>query len=155
MKKIKIFVFNIDHAIDIITNSSSELFVLQGKTKEIVNEMILNQYPNYTDEYEELKNISELTTEELDTYISYKYYTYQRNNKHSLFDLDPSILWKNYNNKNEVKYWYPELTEEGAKLIKEKISPNNDLWFLFSIDENPNWDFQEKLETIATRYHLG
>jgi glycosyltransferase involved in cell wall biosynthesis len=24
-----------------------------------------------------------------------------------------------------------------------------------SLDENPNWDYQEKLSEIADRYHLG
>ena len=37
----KIFEFNIDNTIDIITNSSSELFVLQGRTKELVESMIV------------------------------------------------------------------------------------------------------------------
>ena len=35
------------------------------------------------------------------------------------------------------------------------ISPKKDMYFLFSIDENPEWEEQEKLELISTRYHLG
>lgn len=37
MKKKVIFTIKVNHSIDIITNSSSELFVLEGQTKEIVD----------------------------------------------------------------------------------------------------------------------
>lgn len=159
MKK-TVFELNIDHVIDIITNSSSELFVLEGKSKDIVKDMIISLYPDYLTEYDELKSIDELTTSELDTYISYKYdidYTYRKTNSkyENLFGIDPNILWQNYSNKENEKYWYHTLSEVGAIEIKKKLKEQGNLFFLFSIDENPKWDYQEKLQQIAIRYHLG
>ena len=65
----KIFEFNVDNTIDIITNSSSELFVLKGKTKEIVEEMIREVYPSFEDEYK-LVTIEEYDEDDLSTYIN-------------------------------------------------------------------------------------
>lgn len=39
------------------------------------------------------------------------------------------------------------------KKIKTMIDKN--LYFLFSLNENPNWEYQQKLEEVSTRYHLG
>lgn len=39
---------------------------------------------------------------------------------------------------------YPFLREN----ISERV-------LLFSKDENPDWDYQEKLMEVAERYHLG
>jgi len=39
--------------------------------------------------------------------------------------------------------------------IKNKIDPKREMYFLYSIDENPDWDMQEKLQKIMRRYHLG
>ena len=37
----------------------------------------------------------------------------------------------------------------------QDLDPEQKLWFLFSINENPNWEMQENLMNIGTRYHLG
>lgn len=154
MKK-TIFTLNVDHIIDIITNSSSELFVLEGNSFDEVANMIAELYPNYTDEYE-LKSTKELTADELDTYLDYKgYYNGQRELPDSIFNIAPELLWKDWKNRFSEKYYYKSLTESGAELVKEKMDPKNKMFFLFSLDENPDWDYQEKLMEIATRYHLG
>lgn len=154
MKK-TIFTLNVDHIIDIITNSSSELFVLEGNSFKEVANMIAEVYPDYTSEYE-LKTTKELTPDELDTYLDYKgYYNGQDRLPDSIFNIAPELLWKNWKNRNKEKYYYKSLTESGAELVKEKMDPKNKMFFLFSLDENPDWDYQEKLMEIATRYHLG
>ena len=56
-----LIVISVNNVIDIITNSSSELFVLKGETKEIVTEMIRDIYPDFESDYESLKHISELS----------------------------------------------------------------------------------------------
>ena len=153
-----IITFNVNHAIDIITNSSSELFVLQGKTKEIVEDMILNVYPEYKTEYAEICNITELSTDNFETYLSYVYRDWNDDTKLSLskrFNIAPEILYSNYSKKDTEKYWWPILSDDGANQIKKIIDPNNEMYFLFSKDENPNWDMQEKLWSIGDRYHLG
>ena len=70
-QKKQLIAIKVNNVIDIITNSSDALFVLQGKTKEIVNEMIENIYPNYRDEYQELKDIRDFTDEEIDTFLQW------------------------------------------------------------------------------------
>ena len=42
-------------------------------------------------------------------------------------------------------------TREEAELL----DPNGQIFLMFSIKDNPNWDMQEKLMEIGTRYHLG
>lgn len=154
MKK-TIFTLNVDHVIDIITNSSSELFVLEADTLKIAAKMIAEVYPDYTSEYE-LKTTKELTPDELNTYLDYKgYYNGQRELPDSIFNIAPELLWKNWNNRFDRKYYHKSISDSGAELVKEKMDPKNKMFFLFSLDENPDWDYQEKLMEIATRYHLG
>lgn len=69
----KLFIFQPHHLIDIITNSSSELFVLKGQTKEAVREMIANVYPEYLNEYSDLQSSEEMDIDKLATYIRYAY----------------------------------------------------------------------------------
>jgi len=66
-----IFAATIQSVIDVITNSSSELFVGKFNCKEELEKMIKEIYPNYLSEYQELKNIDELTVDDLDCYVQY------------------------------------------------------------------------------------
>lgn len=50
---------------------------------------------------------------------------------------------------------YSFVTDENREEVINKICPQKDMYFLFSINENPNWEMQEKLMLIMTRYHLG
>lgn len=162
MKKV-LFAFNVSNIINLITNSSSELFVLEGETREIVQEMIESTYSGYRSEYEEVKSTAELTKEELDTYISYKYHSwsYDRDETDrgarysSICGVEPKDLYEGWKNRNKEKFWYGNLSESGAEKLKKAMDPDNNMWFLFSIDENPNWDMQEELMCIGERYHLG
>lgn len=170
-----IFTMNISNTIDLITNSSSELFVLKGKTKDVIIELLDNIYPDWRKEYEEPKNISELTVGELETYFSYacspdmwpnskKDYPvfsgfsfdelYEKENSESGFNRGGYKL-KNNVVSPESKWDDNFVTEENIKEISKKLSPNMDMWFLFSLNENPNWEMQEKLMCVADRYHLG
>jgi hypothetical protein len=47
------------------------------------------------------------------------------------------------------------VTEENRAEMVERIDPDRKLWFIFSSIENPNYEMQERLMSIATRYHLG
>lgn len=66
-----IFTFNPHSMVDIITNSSSELFVFKGKSKELVEEMIRELYPDYLREYRQLVHIDELDAKWLNQYLDY------------------------------------------------------------------------------------
>jgi len=176
MSKKVIFKFNIDNIINIITNSSSELFVLDGETKEIVSEMIKEVYPEYLNEYEEIKSIDDLSADDLDNYFSYAcsphMWPASKGNYPILngFTFDELYAPKSDkpawngelqyelidNRKDETTKWnYAFVTEENLEEIKDKLDPNRKMHFLFSIDDNPNWDMQEELMAIGERHHLG
>lgn len=157
--KRKLFIFNVDNVIDIITNSSSELFVLEAETEEIVKEMVKSAHSSYENEYEQPILTKDLTLEQLETYRNYALEGWSdfRNSKkdYSVLGIAPELLYSNWLEKDAEKYWYPKLSEEGAVLLKKAIDPENKVWFMFSFEENPDWERQESLMSIASRYHLG
>ena len=154
MDKKLLFTINVHSFVDVITNSSSELFVESSNSKETLIALIKEVYPRYLDEYEELRSLDELSTGELEQYISYAYEHYSNPMKLSKkFDIDPIMLYSNWSEKDTARYWFPRISDVGYELIKERLNPN--LYFLFSIDDNPEWEMQEKLMLIMNRYHLG
>jgi len=170
-----IFTMNITNTIDLITNSSSELFVLKGGTKEAIMQMLDNIDTSWRNEYEEPKNILELSIDELDTYFSYacsahcfparksNYPVLNGFTFDELYEADGKecawngeIQYKLRNNKQRDCEWDRDFViEDNRTEVINKLNPNHDMWFLFSFDENPNWDLQEKIEGIADRFHLG
>lgn len=168
-----IFTINVSNTIDLITNSSSELFVLKGKTKEVIIELLNTVYPDWEKEYEFPKAIVELSPNELNTYFSYacsphmwpntkKDYPVLKGFKfEELYEKETGEFNRGgYKLKNNVvnpsSKWDDDfVTEENIGEILNKLSPNLDMWFLFSKNENPNWEMQEKLMEVADRYHLG
>jgi hypothetical protein len=173
MKKKTIFTINVNHSIDLITNSSSELFVLQGQTKEIVEELVRNVYPDYKNEYEDVKHISEMSASDLDNFFSYATGShiwpankndyripngftfeevYEPDGKEPAWNKQ--IQYKVKNNDPNCK-WGNFVTEENKEWFLNKFDPERKLFFLYSLDENPNWDMQEKLMEVGERYHLG
>ncbi len=172
----KIIIFNVDNVIDVITNSSSELFVLEAESESIVKEMISSAYPEYLNEYEEIKNIVDLSIDQLDNFMDYMCHShtwpaekrdYPVPDGFTFDELyepesdkpawNGSLQYKLRNNVvNPTHKWDSSfVTEENKESIIQKLSPKKDTWFLFSIDENPDYEYQEKLECIGTRYHLG
>jgi hypothetical protein len=147
--------------IDVITNSSSELFVGKAQEKQDIINMIKSAYPDYLNEYLEIKSTKELDNDDLETYISYHYNSWSNNlqtlehnlidgfSVEEMYDYHPNSEWDKYQLK------YPLVTDKNRDKIIKGIDPNEDMYFLFSIDSNPDWDMQEKLEQFMTRYHLG
>ena len=170
MKKI-FFKIKVDNVVDLITNSSSELFVLQGNTKAIVEEMIKDIYPDYLEEYDELKSIRECSNSDIDMFLHYKcslsFYPCKKSDYvvldgftfDEMYDAEkPSYgNYISYSLKNNGTKKYDDffVTDENRERILNSLDPNNNTYFLYSLDENPNWDFQEKLQNIGERFHLG
>ena len=118
--------------------------------------MLESVYPNYRNEYEEVKHLSELTDDEFELFVDYEFSNWGTNNDFYLadkFNVKPEIMYSNIEHYGENKYWYGRLSDEGMEIIKSSM--NQDSYFLFSIDENPNWEKQELLMNIGKRYHLG
>ena len=154
MTKRKLLVFNVSNAMDLITNSSSELFILSGNNMNEVKSLIESVYPNYLSEYQEVVSIDNISEEELDTYLTYEYNTWDdKLTLSKVFNIDPNVLYSNYSDFETKKYWHGRISDVGYSLIREKLP--KDMYFLYSINENPNWEMQENLMNIATRYHLG
>lgn len=165
MKK-TLFTIQVDNHIDLITNSSSELFVLKGKTKETIKEMLVAIYPDYRSEYEEIRHISELTIDELRSFMWYSTGAniWPTDNKNDYRLIDGFTFDELYESDGRGPAWNGQIQYQlkndfieslGIDEIIHRIDPDKSLYFLYSIDENPNWEMQEKLETIGKRYHLG
>lgn len=170
-----LFKIQVDNQIDLITNSSSELFVLNGDSLETVEKLISTIYPEYRTEYEEpicLKHASSETIKYyfdwIETYRNYdsSYYRLPQEERREQkileavsiaerFEIPPGEFYTNWEERKTARWWYPDISEKGARKIAETLDPEGKTFLLYSIDENPNWEMQEKLENIATRYHLG
>ncbi len=180
-----LIVISVNNVIDIITNSSSELFVLKGETKEIVTEMIRDIYPDFESDYESLKHISELSNNEIDTLLEYHCSANCWPSRKSMLPIlkgyafdelyEPERNWKTgelnppawngeiqYKLKNNLSVIYdgtyqPSLfvTDENRDRVIKAIEDSIGNYFLYSINDNPDWDYQEKLMEIGHRYHLG
>jgi hypothetical protein len=169
-KKAVIFAQRVHSAVDVITNSSSELFVGESDSLELMKGIISEIYPDYLNEYEELKGIDDLTASELNTYICYVCSPHMWPATKSMYPVLPGFTFDElYEPEDEGKpAWnghvqyrlrrnerWRFVTEENIEEIKRKLDPDKRLYFLFSIDENPNWDMQEQLENVMNRIHLG
>jgi hypothetical protein len=66
-----LFIINPHSIIDLITNSSTELFVMKGSEKKHVEEIIKAIYPNYLTEYEPLLDVKDFSIEELDNFLGW------------------------------------------------------------------------------------
>lgn len=165
-----LFVLKPHSIVDIITNSSSELFVGTAQSKETIKELIEAAYPDYLEEYDEIKNITELTSDELDTYFqyacSYGIWPCSKMDMPILNGFTFEELYEakdggkpawngsvQYELKNNNRYNF--VTEENFEEFKNKLDPDKEIYFLFSKSDNPDWDYQEKLEMFMERFHLG
>lgn len=162
-----LFVFQMQSFTDVVTNSSSELFVFTGTTN-IVNDLLNASVPGWEDEYETPKSVEELYPDELAAYLSYAYSNYDWNRRITRetslqtrwakeFNIDPNDLYENYQewdpSSENWKISHLRLKKGWDKLIKQKLNPH--LVFVFSRGENPNYERQEIIGTFGTRYHLG
>lgn len=175
-----LFSFNVQSFSDVITNSSSELFVFGANSTEEVKQMLDNIVPGWENEYEPPIKFSDMSPELQGEYISwvnddlyfdeYKYKSIEGFNQaiirkyHKLTCLPKSEIPKLFENWNQcelndnTKFTYYffrlQLSEFGLKVFKDKYCDDICLW---SIDENPDWSRQEKIMDWCggRRYHLG
>jgi hypothetical protein len=174
MKK-TLIVFNVDNHIDLITNSSSELFVLEGETLETVKEMVSSVYPDYLNEYSDVICLKDASDEEIKTYMYYisdnndswnitRNMSLEDKRKYKIEELEltaqkygmkPSKFYSNWKNRNKDKWFFGQVSSEGYKAVRNILDPNGKIFLLFSDGENPDYDMQENLSEIGIRYHLG
>lgn len=175
-----LFVFNIQSCSDVITNSSSELFVFNSDSVKNVKEILDHGAPGWQNEYGYPIKFSDMSEDQQIDYIDwmlndlyfddFKYETPQNFNEaiirkyHKLTCLPKEEIPKLFDNWNDfelndstdIRYYYFKLrlSDYGLKVFKDKYCDDICLW---SLDENPNWDRQEKIMHFCggERYHLG
>lgn len=163
-----LFIFQVQSFTDVVTNSSSELFVFNGSTKT-VEELLNFAVPGWKSEYNSPVTLQEIDDDSFNMYLNYAYDNWDNhyreitkaNSKQLVlartFKIDPKLLYKNYDewdpNSKDWTKTYLELSKEGLQLIKSKLPSN--LIFVFSKDDNPNWDRQKIMMNYGIRYHLG
>ena len=155
----KVFAFHIDNMIDIITNSSSELFVLKADNKENIIALLENVYPDFRDEYEEPRQYKDLDDYGFKSAIEWLY-GWSNEKKNCVvfpgFKFEDIYEKSEYARNGRTEYrWKEGFIQSNREAITNHIDANNQIWLLYSIDENPNWEMQERLMQVATRYHLG
>lgn len=174
MKK-TLFTIFVDNTIDIITNSSSELFVLNGDTLNSVQQMVSSIHPDYLTEYHEvvaLKDADDMLVETYLDWIENSYHNYWEETigmsekerieydiaKHTKeaekYGMLPEAFFENWDERND-KYFYSRISEKGYDAVRHTLDPNGRIFLLLSLYDNPNWDKQEALMNIGSRYHLG
>lgn len=155
-----LFTLQFHSVLDVITNSSSELFVGIHKSKELMTELVKNIHPRYLDEYDEIKKIDELTEDELYEFISYHFNGWSNRKQQMKYSVVNGFTFEQmYEDKVYGNRSYTEIRDDFIKKNRDGICNGIDherkMFFMFSNDENPNWDMQEGLMSIMTRYHLG
>lgn len=73
-----LFVFQIQSFTDVVTNSSSELFVFTGTTG-VVSDMLDSNVPGWEHEYDDPQSVQDLSPNSLEIYLSYAYDNYDWN----------------------------------------------------------------------------
>jgi len=167
-----LFRFNIQSTSDVITNSSSELFVFKNKNSlsEVVD--LLNEiYPDWEGEYLIPEQVKTMNDDDLDFYLDWVYggndwnaeregitrETSKQTRVAREFNLDPAEIYANWDvfdpQSDDWRNKYVEFNREKLDLVREKLSENE--WALWSKDENPDYEMQEILEKYSRRYHLG
>lgn len=177
MKKLILFTLKPHSVIDVITNSSSELFVGTAQSKENILALIEAVYPNYREEYEEIRNIDDLTASELDNFFNYACSPHQWPATKDMYPILPGFTFdelyepkddskpawngeiqydlKNNDPDPEYKWHTAYVTEDNLEEMKNKLDPQREMYFLFSISDNPDWEKQQIFESFMDRYHLG
>jgi hypothetical protein len=151
------FVFNPHSVVDVITNSSSELFVGMGDNKQEIEDLVRSIYPNYLDEYYPIKSTNDLDRYELESYLNYRFEYWSNSEQKLIQNNIPGLTKEEMLLLNKNGYYSDVVTDDEDRMnrIKEALDPDNTMFFLFSRDDNPDWDMQERLMDVMERYHLG
>lgn len=156
----KFLCFNIDNQIDIITNSSSELFVFKSDNKEVITSLIESIYPNFRNEYREPIQYKDMDIDIFENCIEYQYKSWRLPKNNCVvfkgFTFEEMYEKSEYQYQKDISYSFKKgFLQNNKDAIIKALDPNNHLWFLYSIDDNPNYEMQELLEQVAIRYRLG
>ena len=166
---------------DVITNSSSELFVFLNGTTGFIKNQLDEFVPGWDKEYEYPILFSDMNEDAQKRYIEWvfdlpwffeqDYYDIEAYNRAVTIhvtrtlcipDEEVPMIFDNWNKPDYFEDCYGKkhmmyhlkISEFGYELLKNKYKNDICLW---SIDENPDWTRQELIMSVlgARRYHLG
>lgn len=146
--------FSIDNVIDIITNSSSELFVMKSDDEAIVISLIEAVNPSYSNGFYgplRYKDMDETTFAEC---IETIYGSYSKE-KAGLFLFSGFTFEEQFDYDSIAEYYDRKrsfLKENKAKLIQQ-IDPNGLLWFLVPKEEHEY--VYKDLAELGTTYFMS
>lgn len=173
------FIFRIQSKSDVITNSSSELFVFKNNSVESIIELLHKIYPDWRNEYKPPRTGKDLEKWELD-YIrdlispAPYYFAYSKMMKtifesgkrtESLEECNLSKIlcltvqetYKNWNTWDPIDGSWSNKILKLSDLAYDKLRnycESHGFVLLFSLYENPDYKYQEILENYADRIHL-
>lgn len=157
------FAVRVDSRVDLITNSSSELFVVKGDSVEDVKSMVSNVLdPSYASYYKDPVRLVDLEPDDFINFLWYmcfpgcsptsskKAYPVPEGFEFDELYKERGVAWNNV-----MQYELREFTDEQAREMARKMDPDGRIYMIYSHEDNPPWESQEALERIGRRYHLG
>ena len=145
--------------------------------------MIENIYPDYLNEYETLLDIREMSNQDIDNFLQWHlgrkssfWSSSKKYVNHSDYTILPGFTFEeiydvsaglnSYSNEYGIINNIPKnmrkndwdsmfVTDQNRERVIDGIEKSVGRFFLYSIDDNPNYEKQEELSSIGTRYHLG
>lgn len=153
--KKEVHVFTVDHCIDIITNSSSELFILDGDNKKIVEELLESTCPGYLTEYLPLQGWEDLENEELleqwHDRLPYNLIAEQAEEYiPEGLTFDELFSWDSRGN---LINNYDALNDSNRNHMINYLSKGKQQFFLFSRGDNHNYDMYCKLQELSDKLY--
>lgn len=149
----KLISLNIDNVIDIITNSSSELFVMKSDSKELVYELIESACPTFRDGYYDPIRYKDMDESTFADCIETIYGSYSKDKSLFLFfgfSVEEQLAYDNIAEYYDRKRSF--LTENKDVLINQ-IDPNGLLWFLVPKEEHEY--IYKDLAKLGTTYFMS
>ena len=68
-------------------------------------------------------------------------------------NIRPDVLYKNFGSYGITDNWIGDYSDQGKKVLVDFLPKGT--YLLLSKSDNPDYEYQEKLQGIASRYHMG
>ena len=164
MKK-QLYTFKIDNAIDVITNSSSELFIFKS-TEKILFELLDSIEKDFGKQYAEPKLLRKCSDTEFSYYVNSLFaYEVSDSLKHEVllpegikfediykFDEDSYSWYFDTEEYDDVKGYYDKL-DKFRDILQNWLDPNDQIWVLYIDDYLIPMNIRQQLSMISTYEH--
>ena len=157
-----LFIFNIDNIIDIITNSSSELFTFKVDNGTVLYNLLQSFDSNF---YKNFKPVSlrkadtSLFSSYVCTILPYRFDAEEKENVklpegitvEYIYDYDPDEQeWYMKDDYDEGTDTDGSLFEKYRSILQEWLDPTDNVWLLYIDDYMMDSELKEKVKQIST-----